>query len=292
MKPKRPFLDCNATDTDVKELMNKMFFYAFKPDKNGCSSLDGDGFAKSLADFWECEYGNNKAPFDVLVPDGDELIGVEAKKCQNDPCKDGRLRIELSNGTSNAWKHITATTGLKKDKVDPTTDHQARTIGEGFVSYRLDLWKNYRPNKRAVNFQKSVFVAAQVYEKHDKEVCQIYTISMPQFEETATNLNWHFKTVNCLVGSDSAGARIDWYWDNNGIAKYYPTTKDCWLKSPVFSTFSERSDSLCKLLRSSGTEACLRKMRQKNLSLDLIAQVCYVALTEDPRSFAKYIKNM
>jgi hypothetical protein len=277
-----------------------MLVQAIKPDKDGKMSWSGDGFAKCLANFWSANYVNNKAAFDVVY----ESVGIEVKKQHHDPYKETgsrprQLYVELSNGTSHAWSHIKDQAGcdLEQLKIAGKKDAAlAERIGNGWISYCWDRWMCFRKPKTrgSVDLSASVFVIAQLFSREKKETCQIFTLPLNSFPVEG-DVYWEFnKSGKALYGLDDKGRRrVEWYWKNNGQAKFYPYLDECLVRSPKFPTHVDRSDKFAEAASRHGVSAFIERLHKyNNLSPDFYVQAITACFQEDPSGFASHFKSL
>jgi hypothetical protein len=271
MSKRFPFLNCEGTQEDLRKFLDACMSQALKPDKDGVMALAGDGVAKCFAGFWGSpeNYVTNKAPFDVLCTDDYPRIdpptyGVEVKKQDHDPYKItkkfcNQLYAELSNGTSKPWDFIHSETGLTRGAVFCSDKNRdiATKMGDSFLSYLWHRWLSYKRSFKRFDHSGSAFVFVQLFKRpvrgKEQEVAQIFTIPLMSFPR---KLDWRFNpSGKSLMGFDDQDRRIlEWYWHDNGNAKYYPPMSDCIYSSDIYPTRIEATELIKDRLETFGLQ--------------------------------------
>jgi hypothetical protein len=290
-----PFINRPANKEELSLLKSKMISLAQKPDKNGCNTLPGDGFAKALAEVCGLDYVNNYASFDAKYKVGNLVRGIEIKYKEHDPYKHTSIRdydhlyIELCNGTSKVWKYIREKTGIKRTVFpSPPSDATAKIVGDVMLEY---CWNRFATFAKNIDLQNSKAVIGHVIEGKE-EMCQIFTLPLNVFPRP-DSLRWTFgsdeqdpednPTIHAYNGKDRV---IEWSWLNNGQAKFFPRTNECEFISTPFKTnidvskkFRERCDQL-------GVRKFLMTVMTANNLSARTREQCIQVASRRPKEFA------
>ena len=238
MKIQLPLLNCNLLKTE--QLMGLMLDHGLKINKNGRSSIAGDGFAQALAKFLGCRYVNNKAPFDVICELFNKPIGIEVKLASH-PINSGFLRIELANGTSNAWHYISKITNI--NGWHQLSKENVNDVGNSYLNFLWSRWNNFKIDDIEIDLQNSLFVVGQKYIEDKHELCTIYTLPLNTLPR---NLSWSIQGEN-ISGIDESGRKIiEWYGHHNGLCKFFPLISEKLYSSSPFRVRTEAIDEINK----------------------------------------------
>lgn len=296
MSEQYAFLHRDPTDDELRAIQERMLLRAYKPNKNGEAKLDGDDFAHCLADLWGCRYVNNKKPLDVLCPLGEKTMGVEIKHKEHNPHRTGQLLIELSNGSSAAWKSITRTSKLKKTEMNTSDPAHAVATGEAYLTYLWERLSDYRRElvrgKKFLDLDQSRFAVAQRYDVEGRNTYQIFALPLTAIPDHG-ELAWSFREGGkCLCGYDMAGKlKIEWYWCDNGICKFHPTIDQCSRVSPCFEVKTALIDLIVRGTKN-GLDEFIRYLNERHLSDDLYTVALLVGHQKYPGEFATLFKKL
>ncbi len=188
-------------------------------------------FERTVAAAFSGVAQENKAIFDVLIPDADRKaqygISCKMRGELNRLDKDGRITIELSNSVKKFQDYL-ASKGIKPERYTS----RAGQVGVALVEL-VEEWKREASIEHGgqVDLTKSCYLTLMY---NDAGFYQLhwFRLALPD----PAKLRWYYPKIKAkgkiqiaghLNGDDETSGRVfEWYSRSGGQLKYYPLAKD------------------------------------------------------------------
>ncbi len=208
--------------------------------KNGLTLPGWRDFERAVALAFNGEAQENKAIFDVLLTDPNQLEAKSGLSCKMRGelnrviKKDGRVTIELSNSAGKFWDYLKTKEihqANYKDKPSEVGGALLELVEQWYEQVSFTTGGN-------INLNKSFYLTLSwnrngLYQLHQ------FPINLPD----PKSLKWYFPSVNRkgveglarrLKGDDEDGTLFEWYDESGGQLKYYPFGNKAVWASEVF----------------------------------------------------------
>jgi hypothetical protein len=208
--------------------------------KDGTSLPGWRDFERAVASVFGGTSQENKAIFDVLLPDSTKPgisygLSCKMRATLERIGKDGRVTIELSNSARKFWEYL----GVKG--IDQSNyRNQPREVGMALVQL-IRRWHEAVSISvgGVIDLAKSSYLVLS-YSKRGVYQLHQFALDLPD----PSYLDWSFPRVsrrgivaqgNHLRGSDDIGTLFEWYGESGGQLKYYPPAGSALWRSELFS---------------------------------------------------------
>lgn len=208
--------------------------------KDGTSLPGWRDFERAVASVFGGTSQENKAIFDVLLPDPTKPgihygLSCKMRATLERISKDGRVTMELSNSARKFWEYLGA-----KGIVQSNYRSRPHEVGIALVQLIKEWHQAVSVSAGGViDLAKSSYLVLSysrrgVYQLHQ------FALDLPD----PSHLEWHFPSVirkgtvgqgNHLRGSDGSGTLFEWYGESGGQLKYYPLASSALWRSELFS---------------------------------------------------------
>lgn len=197
--------------------------------QRGGATLPGwRDFERSVALVFRGEAQENKAVFDVLVPQGAGVkfgLSCKMRRELNRIERTGRVAFELSNSAGKFWDHLQ----LRKLNQKNYRKRPAE-VGEALIEL-VENWHKEVSTQRGgeIDLDASSYFVLSWSRAGWYQLYQ-FPIHLPK----PTTLRWRFPTAKCLRADDGHGTLFEWYGESGGQLKYYPLINDAIWSSARF----------------------------------------------------------
>ncbi|MCC7353572.1 MAG: helix-turn-helix transcriptional regulator [Anaerolineae bacterium] len=227
------FVDRTPTQNELQKLRLVLSTYQ---DGSGQLVVKGNrtlpnwrDFERSVALVFGGEAQENKAIFDVLLPDPVKGISYglscKVRGTLGNTIKNGRATIELSNSSRYFWDR------LRQKGINDAKTIAAQPVTTGSIV--IDTVKGWHDkvsiaNGGTVDLAKSFYLTLQYNPRSGEYQLYQFSLNLP---DPAT-LAWK-ASGNRLIGYEGDDILFEWYYDSGGQLKYYPRVENAiWTSGP------------------------------------------------------------